>query len=209
MKKVLHINLKAKYFYEIKNGIKTFEYRLNNDYWSKRLVDKDYEEIHFKLGYPKTDEVDKIIKVPYSGYEIQTITHDEFGSLPVEVFAIKTNCDFVIQKLLNGSTAFILPIEDFIDNNKHKFTLNQLPNDLEFQAIQGKELLMACFWSESNKMSYWWKLPLKSRDTIKIKDKEFCITNVEIVSTMNQKQPMFINKFENDVFVAYYVVKEL
>ena len=68
---------------------------------------------------------------------------------------------------------------------------------------------MACFWSESNKMSYWWKLPLKSRDTIKIKDKEFCITNVEIVSTMNQKQPMFINKFENDVFVAYYVVKEL
>lgn len=38
MKKILHINLKAKYFYEIKNGIKAFEYRLKNDYWTKRLA---------------------------------------------------------------------------------------------------------------------------------------------------------------------------
>ncbi len=249
--KILHINLKAKYFNEIKQGLKTFEYRLKNGYWSKRLENIEYDEIYFKLGYPKSNEDDKIIKVPYLGYEIKTITHSEFGSFPVDVFAIKTNYDYVIQKLLNGATAFIIPMENFIDNNKNKFSYNQLPKDLEFQAIQGREVLMACFWSESNMMSYWWKLPLKIRDVLKIEDNEYCITNIEIVSTMNIKQPMYkkssfnvdkvslldkkiigsilgnkvtpnqhfmrkhyeaitnINEFRDDVFVAYYVVKDL
>ena len=51
--KTLHINLKAKYFNEIKQGLKTFEYRLKNDYWTKRLENIHYDEIYFKLGYPK------------------------------------------------------------------------------------------------------------------------------------------------------------
>lgn len=89
--KVLHINLKAKYFNKIKRGTKPFEFRLKNDYWSKRLINKNYDEVHFKLGYPKSSDMDKIIKIPYLGYEVQTIIHEEFGHKPVEVFAIKTN----------------------------------------------------------------------------------------------------------------------
>lgn len=89
--KVLHINLKTKYFNEIKKGTKPFEFRLKNNYWSKRLIGKNYDEVHFKLGYPKSNDKEKIIKVPYLGYEIQTITHEEFGLNPVKVFAIKTN----------------------------------------------------------------------------------------------------------------------
>lgn len=89
MKKILHINLKSKYFYEIKNGIKAFEYRLKNDYWSKRLINKDYDEVYFKLGYPKTDEPNKIIIAKYEGFEIQKIKHELFGDKEVEVYAIR------------------------------------------------------------------------------------------------------------------------
>lgn len=90
MKKILHINLKSKYFYEIKDGIKAFEYRLKNDYWAKRLIDKNYDEVCFKLGYPKADDFDKIIIVPYRGFEIQKIKHELFGDKEVEVYAIRT-----------------------------------------------------------------------------------------------------------------------
>lgn len=90
-KRILHLNLKSDYFEAIKNGTKPFEYRLKNDYWSKRLIDKVYDEIHFKKGYPRGDEFDKIIKVPYFGYELQTIYHLHFGNEFVEVFSIYTS----------------------------------------------------------------------------------------------------------------------
>jgi len=88
--KILHLNLKGEYFDAIKNGTKFFEYRLKNDHWIKKLVDRDYDEVHFKRGYPKQDNSSKIIKIPYRGYELQTITHKHFGKEPVEVFAIYT-----------------------------------------------------------------------------------------------------------------------
>jgi len=88
LKKILHINLKTQYFNEIKQGTKVFEYRLKNDYWTKRLVNKEYDEIHLKLGYPKADDKNKIIIVPFLGYEVQKITHKEFGASAVEVFAL-------------------------------------------------------------------------------------------------------------------------
>lgn len=87
-KSILHLNLKAEYFNEIKNGIKSFEYRLKNKHWSKKLINRHYDEVHFKLGYPSKDDNRRIIKMPYKGYEVQTITHKHFGSKPVEVFAI-------------------------------------------------------------------------------------------------------------------------
>jgi len=86
--RILHLNLKGEYFDAIKNGSKQFEYRLKNSYWTKKLVNKDYDEVHFKRGYPRNNELDKIIKVPYKGYEVQTITHKHFGEKLVEVFAI-------------------------------------------------------------------------------------------------------------------------
>jgi ASC-1-like (ASCH) protein len=89
MKRILHINLKTKYFFDIKNGIKHFEYRLVNDYWTKRLLNKKYDKIHFKLGYPKKDDFEKIIIKTYQGFEIQTIKHELFGNKEVKVYAIK------------------------------------------------------------------------------------------------------------------------
>jgi len=89
--KDLHFNLKGEYFYEIVAGTKKFEYRLKNDFWTKRLVGRRYGQVHFKKGYPRADDLSRIHTVPYRGYEVQTITHPLFGSEPVEVFAIYTD----------------------------------------------------------------------------------------------------------------------
>lgn len=86
--KDLHLNLKGIYFDQIIAGDKSFEFRLVNDYWKKKLINRIYGQIHFKRGYPAKEDTSKIYSVPYRGYEIQTITHPHFGSDPVEVFAI-------------------------------------------------------------------------------------------------------------------------
>lgn len=89
--KILHLNLKKEYFFGIKNGDKPFEFRLNNPYWQKRLIDRDYEQVWFKLGYPKADDKEKIVKREYLGFERQDISHKHFGEDEVGVFAIYTN----------------------------------------------------------------------------------------------------------------------
>ena len=89
--KILSLHLKAEYFHQIKNGTKLFEYRLYNDYWKKKLENKSYDEVHFKLGYPSHSDLDKIIKCKYNGYEMQNINHSHFCNLfdeSVRVFAI-------------------------------------------------------------------------------------------------------------------------
>lgn len=91
----LHLNLCGEYFDEIVAGTKKFEYRLKNDYWTKRLVGRRYKYVLFKRGYPKADDLFKIHTVPYRGYEVQTITHPHFGSEAVEVFAIYTDDSIV------------------------------------------------------------------------------------------------------------------
>lgn len=61
--RILHLNLKKKWFMMIAKGIKTEEYREIKDYWIKRLKDmslqepfhafKDFDKIVFKNGYSK------------------------------------------------------------------------------------------------------------------------------------------------------------
>lgn len=87
--KILTLNLKREYFEQIKSGIKTEEYRLCTPYWSKRLEGKTFDKIIIKLGYPKNDEIEKIIEFPWKGYKKRKITHKHFGSNPVKVYAIK------------------------------------------------------------------------------------------------------------------------
>ena len=87
--KLLTLNLKRKYFEEIKSGEKRFEYRLLTDYWKKRIENREYNQVIIKLGYPKETEIDKIMVFPFNGYEIQEIEHEHFGEKPVLVFAIK------------------------------------------------------------------------------------------------------------------------
>lgn len=91
--KILHLHLKSKYFNDIKNNKKPFEYRLKNAYWIQKLVNQNYDEVHFKKGYPKNSDLERIIKKPYCGYEIQTITHPQFGTSSVTVFAIFTDAE--------------------------------------------------------------------------------------------------------------------
>ena len=53
-KKVLHLTLHKKWFDQIALGIKIEEYRDVKPYWSKRLDNKEYDEIYFRNGYSKT-----------------------------------------------------------------------------------------------------------------------------------------------------------
>lgn len=90
MKRVLHLPLKKIYFDQIKAGTKTEEYRLQNEYWAKRLEDREYDEIHIKLGYPKADDSERIIVLPWLGVTKKTIEHEHFGGL-AHVYAIKVD----------------------------------------------------------------------------------------------------------------------
>lgn len=86
---VLVLNLKTEYFNDIRNGVKKFEYRLAKKYWEKRLVNRNYNLIEIRLGYPKSDEKHKILKFKWNGFDRIMLKHKEFGEDPVEVFAIK------------------------------------------------------------------------------------------------------------------------
>ncbi|MGL5658470.1 MAG: hypothetical protein ACRDDK_05265 [Cetobacterium sp.] len=91
--KILTLNLKREYFEQIKNGIKTEEYRLCTPYWQKRLEGKTFDKVIIKLGYPKNSEVEKIMEFTWRGYKKRKITHKHFGSTPVKVYAIKIEKD--------------------------------------------------------------------------------------------------------------------
>ena len=84
----LHLNLKKEYFNEIKKGTKKIEYRLKNQYWSKRLKNKKFDKVYIKLGYPKSNQKEKILCFELIKIEEQKIRHKEFGNFPVEVYAI-------------------------------------------------------------------------------------------------------------------------
>lgn len=89
--KDLILAVKREYFEEIKAGIKKEEYRLCNEYWTKRLVNREntFHKLIITLGYPKKDDTDRRLIFPYVGWERKTITHKHFGKKPVEVFAIE------------------------------------------------------------------------------------------------------------------------
>lgn len=86
--KNLQLAVNGEYFDQMKSGEKKLEYRLMNDYWRKRLVNREYDRLIITKGYPKRDDTDRRIDVPYRGYQEQVITHKHFGNEPVKVFAI-------------------------------------------------------------------------------------------------------------------------
>ena len=91
MGKILHLNLKAKYFYAIAAGMKSFEYRRATPYWTARLFDRRYTAILLKCGYPKATDTAKHITRPWKGYVLKRIIHPEFGTEPTTVYAIRVN----------------------------------------------------------------------------------------------------------------------
>lgn len=86
--RTLTLPLKQEYFEAIRAGTKSEEYRLVNDYWSKRLVGKTYDRIVLTLGYPKGYDISRRIELPWKGFVERWLLHEHFGLLPVRVFAI-------------------------------------------------------------------------------------------------------------------------
>lgn len=86
--KNLQLAVNGEYFDQMKSGEKKFEYRLLNDYWRKRLINREYDRLIITKGYPKKDDESRRIDMKYKGYEIKKIIHPHFGSESVDVFAI-------------------------------------------------------------------------------------------------------------------------
>lgn len=100
--KNLQLSLKTKWFEMTKSGIKTEDYREITPYWVKRLIEPTDEGVtienviyylnggeldHFKnsnfelkkftqntmtLGYPKSGDIERILKLEHKGIEIRT-----------------------------------------------------------------------------------------------------------------------------------------
>lgn len=89
-KRILHLPVKAEYD-QMKDGAKLFEYRLQTDYWRKRLEGRVYDEVHIKLGYPSANDRGRILVRPWRGFESQNIEHKHFGPGEKSVYAIRVN----------------------------------------------------------------------------------------------------------------------
>lgn len=85
----LVLPLKAEYFNAIKAGTKPEEFRLRTPFWRKRLEGKIFDRIVLTLGYPKRDDAQRRIILPWRGMRETTITHPHFGADPVRVYAIR------------------------------------------------------------------------------------------------------------------------
>lgn len=89
----LQLALKRQWFEDIKNGIKTEEYREVNPYWSMRLVGRVFDSLVLTLGYPCKDDQTRRIVLPWRGYTIKTIQHPQWQNREVSVFAIRLTGD--------------------------------------------------------------------------------------------------------------------
>lgn len=49
--RILYLTLKRKLFLEIAYGKKRYEYRQAKPYWIARLLDREFDEIHFRNGF--------------------------------------------------------------------------------------------------------------------------------------------------------------
>lgn len=85
----LYLPVKGRWFLDIQNGIKPFEYRLYNDYWCRRLIGKTFDRIVITHGYPKRDDMSRRIIKPWADYEIQTVVSEEWDNIPQTCFAIR------------------------------------------------------------------------------------------------------------------------
>ncbi|MBN3848688.1 ASCH domain-containing protein [Paraburkholderia sp. Ac-20342] len=85
---LLVLPLKSCYFDDIAADIKPEEFRLDTEYWRKRLIGKEFSGILLTKGYPKADDQSRRMLRPWRGYVMRTIQHPHFGPDPVRVFAI-------------------------------------------------------------------------------------------------------------------------
>lgn len=86
--RILTLRLKRRWWDEIQSGRKNVELRLRTEYWQKRLVGRQYDEIHLWPGYPPKTATHLLLRRRWTGVVEKTITHEEFGLSPVDVFEI-------------------------------------------------------------------------------------------------------------------------
>lgn len=86
--RVLTLPVKRIYFEQIDRGEKLWEYRLQTEYWAKRLEGREYDLVTITLGYPKRDDHSRRISFKWGGVEKHKITHPHFGNIEREVYAI-------------------------------------------------------------------------------------------------------------------------
>ena len=86
--RVLVLRMKARWWDEIASGSKSVELRLQTEYWRKRLIGREYDEIHLWKGYPPKSETQFLLKRKWVSVVECEIVHEEFGPEPVKVFSI-------------------------------------------------------------------------------------------------------------------------
>lgn len=86
--KILHLHLKSEYFHQIALGTKTYEYRKCSKYWHPRICNRSYDLICLHNGYPKRGDKSATLIRKWDHFTIATITHEQFGPKPVQVYAI-------------------------------------------------------------------------------------------------------------------------
>lgn len=111
MENNLQMSLKRKWFEMTKAGIKKEDYRELNDYWFKRLASldiqqywnlkmfikyanshpynlyKDFTQNTMTLGYPKSGDTERILKLEHAGIEIRT-GNPEWGAEPGKLYFV-------------------------------------------------------------------------------------------------------------------------
>jgi len=113
MPSCLHLSLKTKWFKMTKLRIKKEDYREITPYWIKRLVESvldeqgnkikpigDYREVDYHrfifkkfdinimtLGYPKSTDTERILKLEHKGIEIRT-GNPEWGAEPNKLYFV-------------------------------------------------------------------------------------------------------------------------
>ena len=71
--KILHLTIKKKWFDMIASGEKIEEYRTIKEYWTTRLVNREYDAVLFRNGYEKDSPR---LLIEYKGF------HEGFGMVP-------------------------------------------------------------------------------------------------------------------------------
>ncbi len=62
----LYLTLRRRWFDEIAAGTKTVEYREMTPYWQRRIVGRQYDEVHFRNGYRQDSP---FMRVEYRGWK--------------------------------------------------------------------------------------------------------------------------------------------
>ena len=89
--KILHLNVKKKYFVQIASGEKKIEYRVANKYWSARLIKSyglviimnQFDEIWIKNGYARKGKPAPLIKMRHWETDLELVEYPESGKIEI------------------------------------------------------------------------------------------------------------------------------